>query len=202
MTSWGPAPTPALPPDELAAITSTAAGAEGAEGVPPPVAKEPFWKRLPLGWIVVGVFVLAGAIGGLIFNAGRGESGEIERAGNLEATDLRVGDCFDLKDPSAEEIGEVTALPCTSEHEYELFHTASMPDGDYPSDEAFGTWLDDNCVPAFDGYVGTSYQDSELEIFWLSPTAEAWNAGDRSIQCAVYHPVIHRLNESLKGSAR
>ena len=57
-------------------------------------------------------------------------------------------------------------------------------------------------MPAFEAYVGKSFQDSELEVFWLSPTEEAWNDGDRSMQCALYHPRIHRLTESLKGSAR
>jgi len=33
------------------------------------------------------------------------------------------------------------------------------------------------------------YDDSELEIYWLAPTGDAWGAGGRSAQCAVYHPI-------------
>ena len=199
ISSWAPAPTPALPPDELAAITSTAAGAEGA---PPPIAKVPLWKRLPLGWIVVGVFVLAGAVAGLIFNAGRGESGEITKSGDLSAEELRVGDCFDLQDPEAEELEKVTALPCSSEHEYETFFIGAVAEGAFPTDEGFIDWVDANCVPAFNEYVGRTYEESELEITWLQPTSDAWNDGDRSMQCVLYHPRIHRLTESLKSSAQ
>ena len=199
MTSWGPAPTPALPPDELAAINSTAAG---DEGVPPPVAKAPLWKRLPLGWIVVGVLVAAGAVGGLIFNASRGESGEITKSGDLAAEELRAGDCFDLQDPEAEELEKVTGLPCSSEHEYETFFVGTMAEGAFPTEEGFLEWIDANCVPAFNEYVGLAYDASELDFTWLQPTSEAWNDGDRSMQCVLFHPRIHRLTESLKGSAQ
>ena len=204
MTSWGPAPASAVPPDELAAITSTAAGSgTSPEGAPPPVANVPLWKRLPLGWIVVGVFVAAGAIGGLIFNAGRGESGEITKSGDLAAEELRVGDCFDLQDPEAEELEKVTALPCSSEHEYETFFVGTMADGAFPSDDqVFIDWIDANCVPAFNEYVGQTYEASELDITWLQPTSQAWNDGDRSMQCVLFHPRIHRLTESLQGSAQ
>jgi hypothetical protein len=201
--TWGqPSTSTAVPPEEIAAIagTGTPTGMEGY--APAPIAKEPFWKRLPLGLIVVGLFVAAGAIGGLIFNASRGSSGEITKSGDLAAIDLRVGDCFDLKDPSAEEIGDVTALPCTTEHEYETFFIGTMAEGPFPSEDGFIDWLDGNCRPAFDAYVGMAYENSELDIFWLQPTSEAWGQGDRSVQCALYHPRIHRLTESLKGSAQ
>ena len=189
-----------MPPEEIAAISGTREDFEGA--TPAPVAKAPLWQRLPLGWIVVGLFVAAGAIGGFIFNASRSDSGEITKSGDLAASDLRVGDCFDLKDPEAEEVGDVTAIPCTSEHEYEMFFSGTMPEGPFPDDKGFVDWLDTNCVPAFGSYVGLAYEESELDIFWLQPTGEAWADGDRSIQCAVYHPRIHRLTESLKGSAQ
>ena len=191
-----------MPPEEIAAISGTGTGTSIEGYAPPPAAQEPFWKRLPLGLIVVGFFVAAGAIGGLIFNASRGSSGEITKSGDLSAVELRAGDCFDLKDPSAEEIGDVTAIPCSTEHEYETFFVGTMPEGPFPSDDGFIAWLDDNCRPAFDAYVGMDYENSELDIFWLQPTSEAWSDGDRSIQCALYHPRIHRLTESLKGSAQ
>ena len=197
--TWGPVPTSALPPDELAAISQTAAG---LEDTPPPVAQEPLWKRLPLGLIVVGFFIVAGAVGGFLFNASRGSEGEITKSGDLAAEELRVGDCFDLQDPSAEELDKVTALPCSSEHEYETFHVGSVAEGPFPTDDDFVDWVDENCLPAFTTYVGLAYESSELEITWLQPTSEAWNDGDRSMQCVLYHPRIHRLTESMQGSVQ
>ncbi len=120
----------------------------------------------------------------------------------MTAVDLRVGDCYDLKDPAAEEVDAVLAKPCSEEHEYELFYAGSLPEGSFPPEATFTSFVNDNCTPAFETYVGKAYTDSELEIFYFVPTSGAWEAGDRSIQCAVYHPRVHRLTGSLQGSAR
>jgi hypothetical protein len=183
---WG---TPGVPPTSLA-----------DEGVMPvaPTSK-PLWQRIPVGWIIFAVVLFGGSIGGLIFNATRGSSGEIDRAGDLVITDLRVGDCFDLKDPTADEAEQVTARPCAQEHQYELMHVGVMPDGDYPTDGQFGDWLDANCTPAFEAYIGAPYETSIYEVFWFSPTKVGWVGGDHTVQCAVSHPTETRLTGSLRG---
>jgi hypothetical protein len=160
------------------------------------------WRRIPIGWLVVAVFVAGTAIVGWYFNASRSPSGEITKSGDMTAVDLRVGDCFDLKDPAADEVEDVTAGPCTVAHEFEMFYVGSLLEGAFPADAAFDAYVADNCYPAFAAYVGKSYDDSELSIYWLAPTTEAWGAGDRSVQCAVYHPVVNRQTVSLKSSNR
>jgi hypothetical protein len=190
-TGWAtPAASPAVP-DPTAWATPAA-----------PPASVPLWRRLPIGGIFILVLIVAGGVGGLIFNASRSSTGEIVKEGDLTAADLRVGDCFDLKDPAADLIEDVTAVPCTAAHEYEMVFTGSLAEGAYPSDDAFTAFFTANCIPAFDTYVGKAYLDSELDIFWLTPTSDAWDQGDRSIQCAAYHPRISRLTETLKGSNR
>jgi hypothetical protein len=189
-------PPSAVPPvqwDDPAALTAEDAAAQ---------KPRPLWRRIPATAIVWIVLIGAGAIGGLIFNASRGASGEINKGGDLTAADLRVGDCFDLKDPSAEEIDKVKAVPCGQEHEYEMFFTGALPAGDYPSDATFDNYVETNCLPAFEAYLGTSYQTSEYDIFWLVPNADGWRGGDHSIQCAAFHPRIHRLTESVKNSKK
>ena len=131
--------------------------------------------------------------------------------------DLRVGDCFDLNDPTADQIEDVKAVPCTTEHEFEVFYVGTMGKGSYPTDAAgehrnhgrqvldiegaFWTYLDHNCIPAFRTYIGRSwYGGSDLDIYWLVPTDDAWRAGDRTVQCAAFNPVIYRLTESLRGT--
>jgi hypothetical protein len=160
----------------------------------------PLWRRIPFGTILIVVIFSAGGIGALLFNAGRDSSGEINKGGDLEVTALRVGDCFDLKDPDAEELDTVTAVPCTTEHQYELFHVSEMPDGAYPSDAAMTAFAEENCLTAFGAYVGEAFDDSELDVAWVSPTVASWSMGDRTIQCAAYHPRIDRLTESVKKS--
>jgi putative regulator of septum formation len=167
-----------------------------------PSASVPFWRRIPLGLVVVAVLVVGGGIVGYLSNANRSSSGEITKGGDLVVSDLRVGDCFDLKDASADQVGEVTAVPCGVAHEYEMYFVGAMADGVFPSDDAFDAFFENNCIDSFEAYVGRAYEASELDIFWLVPIEDGWNAGDRSVQCAVYHPQISRLTESLKGSGR
>lgn len=196
----GLAPTADVPaPDAGPPVVWEPQGLSADGAAEPP---RPLWRRIPATVILWAVLIGGGAIAGLIFNASRAPSGEINKGGDLTAADLRVGDCFDLKDPAAEEFEKVTALPCGQEHEYELFFRGSMPAGDYPSDATFGSYVETNCLPAFETYLGTPYESSEYDIFWLVPTADGWRGGDRSIQCAAFHPRIHRLTESVKGSNR
>ncbi len=182
--------------------TPAAAAAAPAVEPVPPAAPIPLWRRIPIGGLLFLVLVVGGGIVSWYFSADRADTGEITGAGDLQATDLRVGDCFDLKEPEATEIGDVTATPCTQEHEYELFYEASLPEGDYPAETVFEQYVKDNCLTTFTAYVGKAFEQSELDIYWLYPTDDAWRDGDRSVQCAVYHPRVARLTTSLKGSNR
>jgi Septum formation len=209
---WQPGGSPGAWPAAAADSSSSGspddtAGAPPVSGWVPPSELQapapgpiPFWRRIPIGWLIVLLFIVGGAAVGWYFSAGRGSGGEITKSGDLEAEDLRVGDCFDLKDPSSDTVGDVTAVPCSTEHEFELFFASSMPDGAFPGDPGFKTYVQANCFPAFASYVGTAYDDSDLDVYWLQPTDDGWRDGDRSVQCAVYHPRIHRLTDSLKGS--
>ena len=180
-----------------------AANSSLAATIPGPVPV-PTRRRLPLRWILVGAFFLVPAIAGSIANSNwsRASTGEIAEGGDLFAADLRAGDCFDLKDPKAEQIDDVHAVPCTAEHEYETFFTGSMPAGTFPTQAATDAWISGNCEPAYKTYIGTAYQDSHLEVYILTPSSDAWNNGDRSVQCSVYDPSHERLTQSLKGAAR
>lgn len=196
----------AVPVGNSAIPESPTGGTQGQDATPSAwVQPEPVrvWRRL-LPFAIATVIFLAMAGAGWYFAAQRSSTGEIERSGDLAASELRVGDCFDLKDPEAGEVEDVAARPCGEEHEYEVYFVGTMAEGAYPAnpDDAFSTYLKENCLPAFNAYVGKDYYDSELEIFWFYPMEEAWADGDRSIQCAVYHPRVHRLTGSLQDSMR
>ena len=192
-----PVPTAEPTPEETSAAPPWAVN---LDALPP--APTPLWRRIPVGWIIVGLLVFGGGLAGLLFNASRSSSGEITRSGDLTANDLRVGDCFDLKEPDAEEISDVTAHPCTEAHEYEVFFIGTLAEGAYPGEDGLTAFVVDNCGPAFDSYVGTAYTDSQLDFSWLYPSSDSWSDGDRSVQCAVYDPRSSRLTNSLKSTAQ
>ena len=207
---WTPDPPPATDAQPRPVAAADAAGdvpswvAPSPELAAPevPAAPVPLWRRLPIGGIIFAVLIVGGGISSWYFGAGRSDSGEIAKPGDLGALSLRVGDCYDLKDPQASEFEEVAAKPCTDAHEYELFFVGSMPEGAYPAEAVFEEYVIANCDPAFTTYVGTSYEESTLDVDWFTPTTDAWNSGERSVQCAVLDPKTPRLTVSLKGANR
>jgi hypothetical protein len=164
------------------------------------VAPTSFWRRIPVGLIVFVALIAVGAITSFFFSASRSDSGEISRSGDIDVNDLRVGDCFDFKDPDAEEFDQVTARPCSEEHGYELFFVGTMPAETYPTDTAFDSYVTDACEPAFATYVGRAYEASRLELTWVGPTSDGWNSGDHAVQCLLNDPQRPRLSTSLQGS--
>lgn len=107
--------------------------------------------------------------------------------------DLSVGDCFQT--PAEVEVAIVEVVPCEEPHDEEIYaiktlpHTAEEP---YPGllavDEAAFT----ACLDDFRSFVGVSYETSVLDIFWFSPTAEAWVDGDRRVVCSVARVDLQR----------
>jgi hypothetical protein len=172
----------------------------GAAATPPAPAR-PMWMQLALRFWWVGLIVVVAAAG-WYFSARRDETGQISNTGDLQVNELRVGDCFDLKDPEAEEIDDVEGKRCTNPHQYELYYVAEMPDGEYPSEDAITAWIIENCVPEFAAYVGKDYQDSALDFLPVTPTEGAWDDGDHAVQCVAFDPGNAELTESLRNAAR
>lgn len=170
---------------------------------PPPAAQTgrgSSWSGL-LRWAWIPV-VIAVVAAGFFFAARRDDGGEIVGAGDMDVTELVAGDCFDLKDPSDEEINDVEAKPCTEPHEFEMFFVGDLPDGDFPEDSVINDFIESECLPAFADYVGLSYEESALDIFPLIPGFEGWNAGDHAVQCALFDPIDEALTESMRDAAR
>src|SRR5512143_275314 len=184
----------------------TGEGQAGVGWVPPypiaPPPSRPLWRRIPIGLLIFAVLVVGGAVAGFVTNASRSSTGDITKGGDLTSNDLRVGDCWDMKDPNADTVDNVNAKPCGEAHAYEVFFIASMAEGAYPTEEAFTNYVDATCVPAFERYVGKAYNDSSLDISWLYPGSDAWTSGDRTIECSVYDPSNHQLSASLRSSRR
>ena len=219
-------PTDGWTPPPWTAGPDTQAGWTPPPWLPDVADTRPFWRRIPAGWLIAGALVLlVGAVGiseeltppqrerqtptvtvTQSADASRSATGESGWLGGnphdykLRVVDLRVGDCFDDKDPYADEIEDVKAVPCTTEHDFEVFYVGAMGEGSYPTDDAFGTYVTRNCLPAFGAYIGKAYDDSDLAIYWLGPTDDAWRSGDRTVQCAAYSLLIDRPTGSFRGT--
>jgi hypothetical protein len=187
-------------------------GRSSAQRAAPPAPAASEWarhasNRRPLVWpiLAVALVVVLGVAAGTAtywsddYGAGAVATAQITPARTIAASDLAVGDCFDLTQPSADEFTDVFPRSCSAAHEFEVFWIGAMRAGPYPGGGAFRLFYDDNCLDAFQAYVGEAWADSALAIYWVVPTEEGWDLGDKTVQCSVYHPDIPRLTYSLRG---
>ena len=112
--------------------------------------------------------------------------------------DLAVGDCFD--ETPIGEIQSVPLVPCEEPHDLEVYAivvlgTATEP---FPGQAAVDEEGAFACLDRFEAFIGISYQQSALDISFITPSPESWEIGDRTVICSVY-----RLDgQKLVGTAR
>ena len=153
-----------------------------------------------------GIYVVV-ALGYIIYNvsttADRDESGAIVDGGNVDAFNIRVGDCFD--DTSSllgEEVTSLPAVPCTEPHDNEVYAVFDVSVSDYPGADQMSVMAFDACKQRFQHFVGKEYDSSTLDIMTLHPSSESWRVqNDREVVCALYDMEGNKVTGSAKGRA-
>ncbi|UPO77083.1 MULTISPECIES: septum formation family protein [Arthrobacter] len=117
----------------------------------------------------------------------------------VDAIDLNVGDC--LIEPDGDQITEVDVLPCTQEHDSEVYAAMDMAGSEYPGETAVDEAAAEFCVAEFQPYIGADYQTSVLDIGLITPTSYSWTlGGDREILCTVYRVDGSPLTNSVRNA--
>ena len=117
---------------------------------------------------------------------------------NASADDLKVGDCFNI--PNGTSISTVEKQPCTESHNAEVIFVGEYTGETYPISLSLDSFIEDNCIPAFESYVGRAFDsEPELAIAYFYPNRDGWDSGDRTITCYVSQPDESPMTESLKG---
>jgi hypothetical protein len=117
--------------------------------------------------------------------------------------DLRPGDCFDdpVEDGDfAEEAETLPMVDCDDPHDNEAYALYDMEGGAFPAQAAIDDEAISKCVPLFEDYVGSSYETSRLDIWWIFPTEEGWSEGDREVACVLYDLDLNKLTGSMANS--
>lgn len=95
----------------------------------------------------------------------------------------------------------IRPLDCYSSHDAEIIFVGPVDSAAYPSDDEWEDFVNDLCVPVFEGYVGTSYSASALDISYVVPMENGWNNGDHMLICYVYDDT-GSVSTPLQGSGR
>jgi hypothetical protein len=113
--------------------------------------------------------------------------------------DLDAGTCFN--DPDASVVYEIDPVACAEPHHYEVIGNVTLAGDVFPGDDAAWEAAMRKCIALFEGYVGTSYEESMWWVDAFTPTADAWEQGDRGANCVVFQPLGDTELRSLTGTA-
>lgn len=124
----------------------------------------------------------------------------------LGAPTAEVGECVDI-DVNSASVSELEGFDCSKEHDVEVYAKSKLSiDGDYDQTTVDSASIDE-CLAAFEPYVGVDYYSSTLEVYYMYPDADGWKSGDREVVCVVYPldadtGAAVRTTGSVKGSSK
>lgn len=140
-----------------------------------------------------GILAIIALIISNITNADRNDSGEVTKSGDVSATEVQVGDCFDdLSDLSTEgtTFSSVHAVPCNEGHHWQAFHqddtsleSFSISDIESAASSICGSAVQ-SLINGMSSIKYDAFQNAELAHF--VPTFKSWSENnDRLIQCLI-----------------
>ncbi|HEX9762571.1 MAG TPA: septum formation family protein, partial [Acidimicrobiia bacterium] len=88
--------------------------------------------------------------------------------GGQSVFEMEVGMCFD--DVDVDEVTSVPTVDCSEPHDNEVFDIFDYTEAEYPGQDAMNDAAQQLCIDGFEAYVGITYQESELEVFAITPT--------------------------------
>ncbi|MFF7971984.1 DUF4190 domain-containing protein [Streptomyces sp. NPDC007905] len=141
--------------------------------------------------LAVGGSVLSGiglALWALVLATGGASDfweGLKEGARDGASISLVKGECFDA--PGGRLSGETYDLdevPCSGEHDGEVFASFRLKGGAYPGAASVGGPADERCYGLQDAYAMDNWAvPDDVDVYYLTPTEDSWSAGDREVTC-------------------
>jgi len=197
-------------------------GQWGAPPAQPPKKGTPMWL-----WALVIVLVVALIAAGAYFAMrGRGGStpGSTSSAGGTSTSkttsssspapnptdtsgikrstlQMQPGDCFDDQRMADSQYAYAWVVDCSVPHDSEVFFVGDVTATSYPSDDEWTADEKQLCHPAFQDYVGISFDDSVLDLGYVYPGEDEWNSGTHTLMCFAQDEA-GGLTQSVKGSNR
>lgn len=111
----------------------------------------------------------------------RDANGVIIRKGDVPVDQLRIGDCLE-KWSTSDKVGKVAAVPCTTAHDAEVFHTFDITGEAYPGDQEVTKQGTSGCLAT----STTAIKAADLKnakVALLKPIESSWKQNDHTITC-------------------
>ena len=126
---------------------------------------------------------------------------EFASTDTVDVFSIHVGDC--LRDPAQgeETVTDMKKVDCAKPHDYEVYHTFKLAAGAFPGDDTVDKASESGCTSAFQGFVGKSYDESKLDMKYLTPQAEGWKTqDDREVVCMIAGADESPLTGTMRGA--
>src|SRR5262249_14014153 len=107
------------------------------------------------------------------------------RSGQVDIFSLRVGDCFQ-NPPAAQTaagVTQVTAVPCTTPHNAQVFAQFNATDATYPGRQALALESEHGCRAREAANLDMSKVTSTMTLHFLFPEQQSWTDGHRTLTC-------------------
>jgi hypothetical protein len=145
-------------------------------------------RGLAIGGVVLGlVGLLIGAVFVVLLvtdsSTTSGSGIVIGDVFSAPADDFAVGTC--TQRPDTVTYANLASMDCGIPHGGEIYFRGDVGPSypTYPGDDAIFDAADAMCLPAFGRYVGSSYEESILDVYYFAPDERSWALGDREVVC-------------------
>ncbi len=116
---------------------------------------------------------------------------------SADREELELGTCIN-GDISSGTLQGIDQVDCDSPHFGQVVGMLTVPGGPYPGTDTLTDEAEQPCKTALAEYAGIELSTSVLDLVPLLPSESAWEDGDRTVLCLVYHS----LGEDLEGSVK
>jgi hypothetical protein len=103
------------------------------------------------------------------------------------ALDVSTNECMQI-DPKglSPDVSKLPIIDCSKPHTHQIFFTYQDTDDVFPGMTALEATAQQQCLTAFQPFVGISFVDSTLFVTWIVPSLDSWNdKKDRAILCVL-----------------
>jgi hypothetical protein len=139
---------------------------------------------LTAAWGVAGAYLYLNVLSKPV---ARNAQGVVVRRGDVLVTSLRVGDCIE-KWATTTTVGNVTVVPCTTNHDAEVYYTFTATGGStYPGDKTVTDEATTQCLAK--AKTALKAADAKTaKVAFLKPVDASWKGGQKQVTCVAKLP--------------